>query len=192
MYNITELKKYPDKLSQLVCLAMEKAGQGSDYDRATRVEVAFFLLFLAMSDGIIGMDEASEIGSICGIELNRYNIDEYIDGGKIADREFVDRPPLQFQIMVEIDKVLYDIGTNLDCARSMLDVYKYLGSESVRMSGGKAARKMRYVQYIGMMERYMHEELDGNAPLNPIEVNSVNIQLVKSAKNGVLAPKKGL
>ena len=90
-----------------------------------------------------------------------------------------------------MDKVLYEMDMNIECAKSMLDVYKYFGAESVRASGDRPTRKMRYVQYIGMMERFMHEDLDGKAPANTIDSTKNEKEVVKPSQKGVPAPKKG-
>ena len=191
MYDKSVMKEYVDKVVEAVVLSAEKASLEGTYDRPTRVEIAIFFIYLAMADGEIDIEEAREVGDFCGIEINEYNLKEYIEGGGIEKPEFVDKPPIIFQMMVEMDKVLYEMDMNIECAKSMLDVYKYFGAESVRASGDRPTRKMRYVQYIGMMERFMHEDLDGKAPANTIDSTKNEKVVVKPSQKGVPAPKKG-
>ncbi len=191
MYDKSIMKEYVDKLVEAVVLSAEKANLEGVYDRPTRVEIAIFFLYLAMSDGKISIEEAREIGDFCSIEINERNLNEYIEGGGIEKLEFVDKPPIIFQMMVEMDKVLYEMNLNIECAKSTLDVYKYFGAESVRVSGDRPTRKLRYVQYVGMMEKFMHEELDGKAPSNSIDGIKKVTDDVKPSQKGVPAPKKG-
>ena len=114
MYDKSIMKEYVDKVVEAVVLSAEKANLEGVYDRPTRVEIAIFFLYLAMSDGEISIEEAREIGDFCGIEINEQNLNEYIEGGGIEKPEFVDKPPIIFQMMVEMDKVLYEMNLNIE------------------------------------------------------------------------------
>lgn len=185
--NVYKLKEGVNKLAEAVCIGLDKAGQAGDFETSTRSEAAMFFLYLALSEGVLNMDEVDEIGKICGIGIGDHNLREFLDTGKIEDADYVDKPPYTFQIMVEIDKLLYGMGLDLECAKSALDVYRMFAEESVKAGGHRAVRKMRAVQYLGTMEKYMQEELDGKAPGKQV---SQSIRVVKPSKEGLPAPWK--
>lgn len=79
-------------------------GVEHEVDKAVYMEIGFFLMYLASSDGEISWDEARFISEIIGLELTPRKIAEIIKEKNIYSTEFESTPPVNFSIVVGLEK----------------------------------------------------------------------------------------
>lgn len=181
------VKTYVDKVSELAMMIFEKGGAPLESDRGIRVEIALFLMYLATADDEIDWDEMREIGYDCGIEITKWNIDEYLAGGGVKSGKYGSSVPYTFQLMVEADKALSGTETDLNCAESMLDIYRFLADSSINKAKiVNSQRITRAKDYLGMIERYWVNNRPCKASMSHKEM----MQTIIASKKGVAAPKK--
>ena len=177
-----------DKVAELAQLVFDKGGIDIEATHGIRVEIAIFMIYIAMADDAFDWNEMAEIAKGCRLEINESNISEFLDVGGISSGEYAKSIPITFQIMVEADKLLHENGSDLNCSGNVLDMFKFFAHVSVNKLGYiNDKRQQRASQLLNKMEKFMCD----NAPWNSTSIEAVSEPAtVLPFKKGVAAPKK--
>ena len=195
----------------------------SDEDTVHLVEcdLADFMVYLAMSDGVITQDEADEISLMSekaglGIDADPAVIAWSAKTGNIFSTEFEKKIPFTFEDAVEHDNYMMDWkgGSEVkQLSKFLLAIYKILGKWFIEMDGEATwGEKRNYDIYIKMLEDYraanhiVDEDIDEDEDIDDEDedmddedkdtVSNIDdcikeILARTPVKHGVEAPRKG-
>lgn len=132
------------------------------------MEIGFFLMYRASSDGEISWDEARFISEIIGLELTPRKIAEIIKEKNIYSTEFESTPPVNFSIVVGLEKQYGEhFYPEVVPTEIMLSVY--------RTTDGADAAIDDFQTFISMLENCHDRELrDTPIDESPVRVPPKN------------------
>lgn len=186
-----------------------------------KIELARFMTYLAIADGMISQDESDAIGEM----MEKLTGDKAMTPELVAQlakvqnsysAEFDSTAPSTLVIAVQADNTFIENGLSEAAVLSMtiLQVYKYVGQYFINMDGkATQGELLNYSTYMQMLEEYRNEHFrgadeddDGNEDeeeygddeieddliVNDDEIeNMEDISTASPVKKGVKAPRKG-
>lgn len=89
-----------------------------------KMNLLFYLSYLAASDGVVSWKESRFIGELIDINLTPAKLQEIIDDNNLYSTEFESDPPMILQIFVALDNAMYQHGkeTNIEMGKAVFEV----------------------------------------------------------------------
>ena len=158
--DMIELKKFINTIGAVLGNAVEKLGGESsdDLSRSVMLDMIQFLMFLAASDNEITWDETDLINRISDIPWTPGLIGKYIRDKDIYSVRFEKTVPPTFGMLVGVEGIINKLSnTNITLSANMLNIYRLLGKDFLRLSNENKVATENYRSYISMMEEYLAE-----------------------------------
>lgn len=188
---IEELRKPIEGLCTAMKLACEKVNAGIDPDNATRAEICMFVLYLIMDEGSFDEEEFSLIEEAAEYVIYRDNWEQMVEIGRADSEEhYLSQPPESIKFLTELDNALYEVGENLNCVNSAMEVYKFIGKVFVNLKGfTDDKRNAKLQKFLQMVDDYQRENSKASVYKSVLDGTEETAKVIPS-KKGVPAPKK--
>ena len=205
--DVIELKRFINTLGAVLGNAVDKLGGENcdDMSRSVMLDMIQFLMFLGASDNEITWEETDLINRISDIPWTPGLIGKYIRDKDIYSVRFEKTVPPTFGMLIGVEGIINNLSnTNINLSENMLNIYRLLGKDFLRISNENKTATENYRSYISMMEEYLAEHnkesnesakgftKTGSKDISTVE--DVKVQPVVASKDddlGVEAPKKG-
>lgn len=179
-----------------------KPGQGVT---VASMDLLRFMMYLAASDDEVSWAEADYMNQAVGLSLTPTQIGDVIRADNIYSLEFEKTVPSTLGLLVTGETLIYQVsGEKPQASKTVLEIFTKVGEEFIKLDGVTNQNVLQnYRNYIGMMEEYMRNNLEGysggSKGFKKIGAESSKAEAVtdgvaapmKDNKGGVTAPKKG-
>ena len=157
-----EIKEVVDKM----CTVLEKIGKAMGLEEGTgqaaRYEIASFMMYLSASDGKIMWEEAKIISEMCDLNLTPESMESFINDQKIYTPEFETKVPAMFELMVNADNRLFEVGETISGSDIMLETYQTVGEALIKSDNDVDENEVKdYKKYLIMMDDYRNQNYKG-------------------------------
>lgn len=125
-----------DVLDKIESLATMPEGSNISLREAFKLEVNFYLLYLASGDGKITANERDYINDLLDLDISTQEFVQLINEHNIYSTEFEDRSPITLQIVSAFDKKMKQLNAGVaPLAPALIDFLERIGREFINCDG---------------------------------------------------------